>query len=77
MRSSGKRFWKLRARLAPMQINKKGELQEWLEDWGQKEKSHRHISPLVRSLPGQPDFGHEDARISWPPPPELFWNSAV
>lgn len=40
------------AKLAPMQINKKGELQEWLEDWGQKEKSHRHISPLYGLYPG-------------------------
>jgi len=41
-----------KAKLAPMQINKKGELQEWLEDWGQKEKSHRHISPLYGLYPG-------------------------
>lgn len=41
-----------RKRLAPMQVNKKGELQEWLEDWGQKEKSHRHISHLYGLYPG-------------------------
>lgn len=41
-----------KSRLAPMQINSKGELQEWLEDWGQKEKSHRHISPLYGLYPG-------------------------
>ena len=38
--------------LAPMQIGKKGELQEWLEDWEQKEKSHRHISNLYGLFPG-------------------------
>ena len=41
-----------RRRLAPLQIGKAGELQEWLEDWGQKEKSHRHISHLYGLYPG-------------------------
>jgi alpha-L-fucosidase 2 len=41
-----------RKKLAPMQIGKSGELQEWLEDWGQKEKSHRHISHLYGLFPG-------------------------
>lgn len=41
-----------RGRLAPMQIGKNGQLQEWLEDWGQKEKSHRHISHLYGLFPG-------------------------
>jgi alpha-L-fucosidase 2 len=41
-----------RRRLAPMQIGKDGDLQEWLEDWGQKEKSHRHISHLYGLYPG-------------------------
>jgi alpha-L-fucosidase 2 len=41
-----------RARLAPMQIGRKGDLQEWLEDWDQKEKSHRHISHLYGLFPG-------------------------
>ena len=41
-----------RRRLAPMQIGKNGDLQEWLEDWGQKEKSHRHISHLYGLYPG-------------------------
>ena len=42
-----------RRRLAPMQIGKNGDLQEWLEDWGQKEKSHRHISNLYGLYPGR------------------------
>lgn len=41
-----------RQRLAPMQIGHKGDLQEWLEDWDQKEKSHRHISNLYGLFPG-------------------------
>jgi alpha-L-fucosidase 2 len=41
-----------RGRLAPMQIGKNGDLQEWLEDWGQKERSHRHISNLYGLYPG-------------------------
>ena len=41
-----------RGRLAPMQIGRKGNLQEWLEDWGETEKSHRHISGLWGLFPG-------------------------
>jgi alpha-L-fucosidase 2 len=41
-----------RKKLAPMQIGQKGDIQEWLEDWGQKEKSHRHISNLYGLFPG-------------------------
>ena len=41
-----------RGRLAPMRLGKNGDLQEWLEDWGQKEKSHRHISNLYGLYPG-------------------------
>jgi alpha-L-fucosidase 2 len=37
-----------RARLAPMQIGKAGQLQEWLEDWDMEapERRHRHCSHL-------------------------------
>jgi alpha-L-fucosidase 2 len=52
-----------RARLAPMQIGRKGDLQEWLEDWEQKEKSHRHLSHLYGLYPGH--------RISRDRTPEL------
>jgi len=41
-----------RKKLAPMQIGRDGQLREWLEDWGQKEKSHRHISHLYGLFPG-------------------------
>lgn len=39
-------------RLPPMQIGAGGQLQEWLEDWPQKERSHRHISHLYGLYPG-------------------------
>lgn len=41
-----------RSKLAPMKIGGNGELQEWLEDWPQSEKSHRHISQLYGLYPG-------------------------
>jgi alpha-L-fucosidase 2 len=41
-----------KARLAPMRVGKNGDVQEWLEDWGQREKSHRHISNLYGLFPG-------------------------
>jgi len=42
-----------KARLAPMRIGRKGNLQEWLEDWEETEKSHRHISGLWGLFPGR------------------------
>ncbi len=41
-----------KAKLAPMRIGKRGNLQEWLEDWGETEQSHRHISGLWGLFPG-------------------------
>jgi len=41
-----------REKLAPMQIGKNGDVQEWLEDWPQRERSHRHISNLYGLFPG-------------------------
>jgi alpha-L-fucosidase 2 len=41
-----------KARLAPMRVGRNGDLQEWIEDWGQREKSHRHISNLYGLFPG-------------------------
>ena len=41
-----------KAKLAPMQIGTKGNLQEWIDDWGETEKSHRHISGLWGLFPG-------------------------
>ena len=41
-----------RARLAPNQIGKHGQLQEWLDDWDDLEPQHRHLSPLWGLYPG-------------------------
>jgi alpha-L-fucosidase 2 len=41
-----------RARLAPNQIGRHGQLQEWLEDWEDLEPQHRHLSPLWGLYPG-------------------------
>ncbi len=42
-----------RAKLAPMQIGAKGQLQEWLEDWdgSAPEQKHRHVSHLYGLFP--------------------------
>jgi alpha-L-fucosidase 2 len=43
----------IRARLAPMQIGKAGQLQEWIEDWDLEapERQHRHVSHLYGLYP--------------------------
>jgi alpha-L-fucosidase 2 len=43
----------IRARLAPMQIGKAGQLQEWLDDWDLEapERQHRHVSHLYGLFP--------------------------
>lgn len=41
-----------KARLAPAQIGKHGQLQEWLEDFEEPEPGHRHISHLFALFPG-------------------------
>jgi alpha-L-fucosidase 2 len=46
------RLLEARSKLAPMRIGRKGNLQEWLEDWDETEKSHRHISGLWGLFPG-------------------------
>ncbi len=61
-----------RARLAPNQIGKNGQLQEWMDDWDARapEQQHRHISHLYGLYPsaqitprGTPDLAAA-ARIS-------------
>jgi len=59
-----------RARLAPPQIGKHGQLQEWLEDYDEPEPGHRHISHLFALYPGDqitlrgtPELGRA-ARVS-------------
>jgi len=41
-----------RARLAPPQIGKHGQLKEWLEDFDEPEPGHRHMSHLFALHPG-------------------------
>ena len=41
-----------RARLAPNQVGRHGQLQEWLDDWDDLEPEHRHLSPLWGLYPG-------------------------
>jgi alpha-L-fucosidase 2 len=40
------------ARIAPLQIGRHGQLQEWLEDWDDPTDHHRHISHLWGLYPG-------------------------
>ncbi len=47
----GKKVAAARARMAPMQVGKSGQLQEWLQDWGVLESQHRHISHLYGLYP--------------------------
>ena len=40
-------------RLPPLQIGKRGQLQEWIEDYGENEPQHRHVSHLYSLYPGR------------------------
>jgi alpha-L-fucosidase 2 len=39
-------------RLPPLQIGKRGQLQEWIEDYPEAEPAHRHVSHLYALYPG-------------------------
>ncbi len=39
-------------RLPPLQIGKRGQLQEWIEDYAETEPHHRHVSHLYALYPG-------------------------
>ena len=43
---------KTRQRLAPLQIGRHGQLQEYLEDWDDPKDQHRHLSHLYGLYPG-------------------------
>jgi alpha-L-fucosidase 2 len=49
----GAKLTDARARLAPMQIGRAGQLQEWLDDWDLEapERQHRHVSHLYGLFP--------------------------
>lgn len=42
----------MRSRLMPMQVGKRGQLQEWVEDWDSPKDKHRHVSHLWGLYPG-------------------------
>ena len=42
-----------RSKLFPLQVGKKGNLQEWYKDWEDAEPQHRHISHLFGLFPGR------------------------
>jgi alpha-L-fucosidase 2 len=52
----------VRNKLAPNQIGKHGQLQEWLQDIDVPNNNHRHMSPLWALYPGA-DITSADARI--------------
>jgi len=39
-------------RLPPLQVGKRGQLQEWIEDYPESEPAHRHVSHLFSLYPG-------------------------
>jgi len=41
-----------RAKLYPLKVGKKGNLQEWYKDWEDEDPQHRHISHLFGLFPG-------------------------
>jgi alpha-L-fucosidase 2 len=43
---------KARARLPPLQVGARGQLQEWIEDYAENEAKHRHVSHLYGLYPG-------------------------
>jgi alpha-L-fucosidase 2 len=46
------RVLRVRERLAPLQIGRHGQLQEYLEDWDDPTDTHRHLSHLYALYPG-------------------------
>ncbi|MGF9695406.1 glycoside hydrolase family 95 protein [Paenibacillus sp. MABNR03] len=48
----GRKLKEAIAKLPPLQIGKKGQLQEWLEDYEEAQPEHRHMSHLFALYPG-------------------------
>ena len=42
----------LKSKMAPMQIGRHGQLQEWMYDWDNPDDHHRHVSHLYGLFPG-------------------------
>ena len=60
----GARVAAARRRLAPLQIGKRGNLQEWIEDWGDLEQQHRHISHLYSLYPSNQISPDTDPKLA-------------
>jgi alpha-L-fucosidase 2 len=50
--------------LPPLQIGKRGQLQEWLEDYGEASPDHRHLSHLFGLYPGNQVTPHGTPDLS-------------
>lgn len=48
-----KKLVEAKAKLFPLQIGKKGNLQEWYKDWNDEDPQHRHVSHLYALHPGR------------------------
>ena len=46
------RLLRAQRRLPPLQIGKRGQLQEWIQDYPEVEPAHRHVSHLYSLYPG-------------------------
>jgi alpha-L-fucosidase 2 len=69
-----KQLQEMSQRLAPLQIGKFGQLQEWLDDWDDPDDHHRHLSPLWGLYPGHEITPRRTQ--SWPKPQLGYSNPA-
>lgn len=53
-----------REQLFPLKIGKKGNLQEWSEDWEDADPQHRHISHLFGLFPGRQISAHHTPALA-------------
>ncbi|HEY0654026.1 MAG TPA: glycoside hydrolase family 95 protein [Chryseosolibacter sp.] len=53
-----------RAKLFPLKVGKKGNLQEWSEDWEDADPQHRHISHLFGLFPGRQISAHHTPELA-------------
>ena len=53
----------LRSQIAPNQIGKHGQLQEWLEDKDDPKNEHRHVSHLWGLYPGRGDHAGDAGAV--------------
>ncbi|MWV47216.1 glycoside hydrolase family 95 protein [Paenibacillus sp. HJL G12] len=51
------------SQLPPLQIGKRGQLQEWLEDFGEAQPEHRHLAHLFALYPGSQITPHHTPEL--------------